>query len=174
MSAATQPLLIPDDKPAEDQQPTSPEDAVITDAARLVDAARLPETCWDRAHGHVYPDALTRLAKSVDRMRTTHGDPRDGTPAATLDADLHFVAPGEIAEIVDSHYYVAALTVASCAERLAGSLGQDIDGTPIAWDDHTTAGIALLRDALTRWMARHRQLHTLRGEQTPDDSKDET
>lgn len=162
MSAATQPLLIPDDKPAEDQQPTSLEGTVVADACRLVDAARLPTSCYPR--DTCYRQALTRLAAAVDRMRDIQGDPRDGMPASRDDALMHFVAPGEIVETVDSTYFATLLDVYVSSERFVGHLDMIGAADLPVYDDHTTVALTQLQDALAGAQARQRRLQTLRNE----------
>lgn len=175
MNATSQPLLIPDDEVDEPvpAAPETPAQTVVDAACRLVDAARLPESCWDRAHGHVYQDALVRLAGTVDRMRDTLGDPRDGMPASRDDARLHFVAPGEIVETVDSAYYVTLLTLAFSSERFVDHLDRIGAASLPIYDDHTTIALTQLRDALADAKARQLRIQALRGDKTPTDDQED-
>lgn len=175
MNATSQPPLIPDDEVDEPvpAAPETPAQTVVDAACRLVDAARLPESCWDLAHGHVYQDALVHLADTVDRMRDTLGDPRDGMPASRDDARLHFVAPGEIVETVDSTYFATLLALYVSSERFVDHLDRIGAADLPVYDDHTTIALTQLRDALVAREERVHQLHTLRGDKTTTDTEED-
>lgn len=170
--AHSQPLLIPDDEVDEPvpAAPETPAQTVVDAACRLVDAARLPPSCYDR--DHAYRDALARLAGLVDRMRDTDGDPKDGLPAGKDDARLHFVAPGEIVETVDSIFFVDLVVAARWAETLYSHLNRTGLDLPV-YDDHTRAALDGLHKALVAREERVHQLHTLRGDKTTTDTEED-
>lgn len=170
--AHSQPLLIPDDEVVEPAPatPLTQGTEIVIAAGRLVDAARLPTTCYDR--GHAYRDALVRLAALVDRMRDTTGDPKDGLPAGKDDARLHFVAPGEIVETVDSIFFVDLVGAARWAETLYAHLNRTGLDLP-EYDDHTRAALDGLHKALAAREERVHQLHTLRGDKTASGTEED-